>query len=303
MQENYLAKWLNNELTEAELTEFKQSEEYATYQRIVATSEKLEAPDFNAEEALLAVRNRRTLTDSKVIQLNPFKRFMKVAAVAAILIAGAYFYMDSLEAPISTHMAERVEVRLPDNSEVQLNADSKIDYSKSNWEDERKVTLEGEAFFKVAKGKKFTVYTKAGEVTVLGTQFNVEHRGDFFEVSCYEGIVSVTHNGNKTDLPAGTSYLSLNNEVQETAVPINGVPSWVNNESAFRSIPLRYVLDELSRQYNVSIATQGIDTDQLFTGTFSNTDLDLALKSISIPLRIKFKFEGKKVLFYAENTP
>ena len=41
MQENYLAKWLNNELSEAELSEFKKSDEYATYQRILDTSNTL----------------------------------------------------------------------------------------------------------------------------------------------------------------------------------------------------------------------------------------------------------------------
>ena len=65
MQENYLAKWLNNELSEAELTEFKKSDEYASYQRILDVSSKLEAPDFNADEVLMAVNNRRTLQETK----------------------------------------------------------------------------------------------------------------------------------------------------------------------------------------------------------------------------------------------
>ena len=303
MQENYLAKWLNDELSEAELAEFKKSDEFATYQRIIETSGSMRSPDFNAEDALMAVRNKRTLEDSKLIQLNPFKRFMKVAAVAAILMVGGYFYVNSLDESITTQFAERSEIQLPDSSEVILNADSKIVFSEQNWDDERKVSLEGEAFFKVAKGKKFTVETKAGEISVLGTQFNVENRGDFFEVSCYEGLVSVLHHGKETNLPAGSSYVSVRGKNIATPVQKNGVPSWVNNESSFKSIPLSYVFDELSRQHNITVAAEGIDTNQLYTGTFSNTDVDLALKSISIPSRIKFKFEGKNVLFYAENRP
>jgi len=45
-----------------------------------------------------------------------------------------------------------------------------------------------------------------------------------------------------------------------------------------------------------------VDTELLFTGSFSNTDTALALKSISVPLQIKFTLEGNKVLFYAENA-
>ena len=166
MQENYLAKWLNNELTEKELEEFKSSEEYKSYQRIVDATNSIEAPQFNEQEALTAVYNKRTLNDPKVIQLNPFKKFMRVAAAAVILMLGTYFYMNSLDEKITTQFAENKEILLPDNSEVMLNADSQISYSKKNWTAERNIDLKGEAFFKVAKGEKFTVATDAGTVTV-----------------------------------------------------------------------------------------------------------------------------------------
>ena len=303
MQENYLAKWLNNELTEAELAEFKKSDEYATYQRIIETSDTLQGPDFNTEEALLAVRNKRLLDESKVLQLNPFRRFMKVAAVAAVLIVGSYFYLNTLNETVSTQYAEHANVTLPDASEIALNVDSEISYSKKNWDDDRKVDLKGEAFFKVAKGKKFTVATKAGEVTVLGTQFNVEHRDDFFEVSCFEGLVSVLFKGIETKVPAGASFFAVNGKIDERQIQKNGTPSWLKGESSFKSIPLHYVLDEFQRQHNITVTTENIDTDQLFTGAFSNSDATLAIKSISVPSQIKFKFEGNKVLFYAEDAP
>ena len=85
--------------------------------------------------------------------------------------------------------------------------------------------------------------------------------------------------------------------------PNSKTPSWMNNESTFKSIPLKFVLDEFQRQHNVKVETQNVDINKLFTGTFSNTNTDLALKSISVPSQIKFKLEGNKVLFYAENAP
>ncbi|QCX01032.1 DUF4974 domain-containing protein [Aggregatimonas sangjinii] len=303
MQENYLAKWLNNELTEEELAEFKNSDEYATYKRIIEVSDTLQGPDFSAEEALSAIRNKRILEAPKVVQLHPFKRFMKVAAVAAILIVGAYFYLNTLDKTVSTEYAQRADVTLPDASEIALNVDSKVSFSENNWDEERKVRLEGEAFFKVAKGKKFTVATKAGDITVLGTQFNVEHRKDFFEVSCFEGLVSVSFKGMETEIPAGASFFAVNGKIKEHEIQKNSAPSWMNDESTFKSIPLRYVLDEFQRQHNIIVTTENIDTSQLYTGTFSNSDAMLALKSISVPSQIKFKFEGNKVLFYAEDAP
>ncbi|MEP3211072.1 MAG: FecR family protein [Maribacter sp.] len=302
MQENYLAKWLNNELSEAELAEFKNSDEYAAYQRIVDASNALKSPDFNADEALEAIKNKRSLTDTKVIQLNPFKKFLRVAAAIVILLTGTYFYVNSLDATVSTQYAENKEIVLPDNSEVVLNADSKVTYNKKNWDTNRNIALEGEAFFKVAKGKRFTVATDAGEVAVLGTQFNVENRKDFFEVTCFEGLVSVSFNGKETKLPAGSSFVAIDGKIISEEAPVAKTPSWINAESSFKSIPLKYVLDEFQRQHNIIVETKNIDTNLLYTGSFSNTDANLALQSISTPSRIKFKLEGNKVLFYAENS-
>ena len=303
MQENYLAKWLNNELSEAELAEFKQSDEYATYQRILETSNTLEAPSFDYTKSWENLEAQRNTQQPKVIALSPFKTFLRVAAVVAVLLTGSYFYLSTLDESFSTAYAENKEVILPDNSEIILNAESQLSFNEKNWDNERNISLNGEAFFKVAKGKKFTVKTDQGTVAVLGTQFNIENRGDFFEVTCFEGLVSVTLNGKEFKLPAGNSFMAIDGKETKSTATKNGQPSWINNESSFKSIPLKYVLEEFQRQHNVSVDLNNIDTSQLFTGTFSNSDIDLALKSISVPLQIKFKLEGNKVLFYGESAP
>ncbi|MFD2101598.1 FecR family protein [Flagellimonas iocasae] len=303
MQENYLAKWLSGELSEAELSEFKNSKEYASYAKLMEVSSTLEAPEFNVDQSLERLKEMRMGQTPKVITLSPFKKFLRVAAVIAVLITGSYFYLNTLNESISTEFAERSELTLPDESEIFLNADSEVSFSKKNWDKKRNVILNGEAFFKVAKGKKFTVETEHGTVAVLGTQFNVENRKNFFEVTCYEGLVSVTYNNTETKLPAGTSFMVINGKVIDTSKPNGNQPTWMNNESSFERIPLQYVFNELERQYNIKVKTENVDTNLLFTGTFSNTDLNMALKSISTPSRTNFTVEGDNVLFYAGNTP
>jgi ferric-dicitrate binding protein FerR (iron transport regulator) len=302
MQENYLAKWLNNELSEEEVAKFKESEEYASYKKLREATDNLAGPDFDMAKAWEDLNKRKAKTESKVIKLNPFKKYVNIAAAIAFIVVASFLYYGTLNEEISTQYAERAEIVLPDTSEVQLNADSHISYSKKNWDKNRDITLSGEAFFKVAKGKRFTVTTENGTVTVLGTQFNVENRKGYFEVACYEGLVSVTYNKKEMKLSAGNSLVVINGEVKSLQIPNIKAPSWVGNESSFKSIPLKYVLDEFQRQFNMEVTTQNIDTDQLFTGSFSNTDKEIALQSISTPSQIKFKLEGNKVLFYAE-TP
>jgi ferric-dicitrate binding protein FerR (iron transport regulator) len=302
MQENYLAKWLNNELTEEELAIFKETKEYASYLKLRETTDNLVAPDFDMAKAWEDLNKHKATTKSKVIKLNPYKKYLGIAAAIAAIFVASFLYYGSLNEEISTQYAERAEIVLPDASEVQLNADSQISYSKKNWAKKRDIALDGEAFFKVAKGKRFTVITENGTVTVLGTQFNVENRKGYFEVACYEGLVSVVYNEEEIKLPAGNSLVVINGELQALAIPNAKEPSWIRNESSFKSIPLKFVLDEFQRQFNIEVATENIDANQLFTGSFSNTDKELALQSISTPSQIKFKLEGNKVLFYAE-TP
>ncbi len=302
MQENYLAKWLNDELSEEELKTFRESEEYASYRKIIEASASLTPPSFDVEQALADFRQRQT-RETRVVRMQPRRSFMRIAAAVAVLIAAAVFYISTLDETFTAQYAQRTEVVLPDASEVILNSGSKLSYSERKWDEERKLSLEGEAFFKVAKGEKFTVNTSLGSVSVLGTQFNVKSRDGFFEVTCYEGLVSVDYQGTQKKLAAGTAFLVLDGTIKDSPAPLTAEPSWINDESTFKSIPLAFVLKEFERQYDVKVETKDVNMEQLFTGTFSNTNMKLALQSISTPSQISYTLEGNKVLFYADNTP
>jgi len=121
-------------------------------------------------------------------------------AATIILMIGifwGYQYFLSSESIVTatTSFGEWKHVVLPDGSEVVLNANSSISYSKS-WKkgNARKVNLKGEAFFKVAEdpqGATFTVSTKDVGIIVLGTTFNVHTRGDETKVFLEEGKVKL----------------------------------------------------------------------------------------------------------------
>src|SRR5690606_22721450 len=301
MQENYLAKWLSGELSAEELERFKKSGEYASYVRLIETSGNLQAPAFELEAALDQLRGQ-TRKAPKMFELRPFKTFLRLAAAIALLIVGSYFYLNSLGTSVSTGFAQRSELKLPDRSEVFLNADTKLSFNEKKWENSRELTLDGEAFFKVAKGERFTVSTVHGPVSVVGTQFNVEAREDYFEVSCFEGLVRVAHKGGEVDLSAGSTFLAIDGKRIETEGTRGIQPTWMEDESSFESTPLKYVFAELERQFNVRVNTQNVEPRMLFTGTFDNTDLEMALKSISTPSQTLYRIEGDNVLFYAGNN-
>lgn len=284
-KELLILKWLNNDLNDQELEAFKALEEYDDLVKLSNGVQAFKAEDYDSSEELERVLKTIKKTNKK--PKHWFKPAMQVAAILAICFS-LYYYTTTLDTTISTDFAQKTTIELPDASSVSLNAKSFLAFNKKEWKHERDVELEGEAFFKVSKGSTFKVKTKAGTVTVFGTQFNVKQRDHYFEVICYEGIVGVTYNSQLTTLKAGDSLLIIDGKLIAKEKENRTTPSWLNNVSQFKSLPYKEVLDEFERQYNVTFNVQNIDTNQLFTGSFAHNNIDLALQAITLPLHVTY---------------
>ncbi|WP_338377856.1 FecR family protein [uncultured Flavobacterium sp.] len=278
MEEDYkLAKWLNNELSEDELVEFKKDSDYELWNKIKENSAFLSTPIFDENRILQNVLKSKK--DSKVISLQNW--FVKIAAVFVIGL-GLYFGTQTMLT--TTQLAEKgnkTNFLLPDNSEVALNSDSEMEFKKWNWENNRTLDLNGEAYFKVAKGKTFEVNTSLGKVTVLGTQFNVKARNNRFDVTCFEGKVKVKYNSQEIILTKGELISFENNRKIITKTILEAQPTWINKEVSFEKENLLNVLSEIERQYNIAFNYKNIDTNQLFTGKIPTDNIDVALQIIS----------------------
>lgn len=302
-KENLLAKWLSGDITPEELQVLKKLEDLPAYEKIVEKTSQFNAPDYDHKKQLDTITSRMKTPDTAVKKLIPWKMLSGIAA-AVVFIAGAFMYYQSFsDTVISTAYAEKKTLTLPDNSEVILNADSEISYNKKNWYENKEIKLGGEAFFKVEQGRIFSVITTSGTVTVVGTQFNVKNRKDFFEVSCYEGKVEVHYNNNGHEklLNPGESFQVIKGTITSTLPFSNSQPWWTSNQSLFLKIPYELVLDEYQRIFNVEIETKNIDTNYHFTGEFSHSDKKLALNTITRPLNLSYEWVNyKKVIIYAD---
>ena len=145
------------------------------------------APEFSVDNSYDELHASLGTKDQKQNWLKPL---LRAAAILAICFS-VYYYTTTLDSKFDTQIANRENIELPDDSQVVLNSNSTLTFNERNWTDNREVKLSGEAFFKVAKGKKFDVITESGTVSVLGTEFNVKQRQNYFEVACFEGLVAV----------------------------------------------------------------------------------------------------------------
>ncbi len=286
----HLAKWLNNELTPEEMEEFKKQPEYAEYEKLIKGMSYFKAPAFDVEKSLAATLEKtKTNKKSKVIKLSTV---FYVAAIAAsvLLLVGFFFNTVNVIAPHGQQLA----VALPDGSEVKLNAGSNLSYKRFSWFLDRRVALEGEAYFKVSQGNAFTVGTSLGTVEVLGTEFNVKERNEIFEVNCYEGKVSVT-SGQAKEILSLNEGVTLKSEKLIKSKKERKQPDWLQGESRFESIPLAEVLNEMERQFDVTFVRDGVDESSQFTGGFVHKDLELALQGVLLPMEIEYQIDGKKI--------
>jgi ferric-dicitrate binding protein FerR (iron transport regulator) len=305
-QDELLNKWLNNEISEAELEELKSSPDYASYIKIADAASRLSPPQFNEKEVFSSIISETSFQkqenhDRSVRPLRSMKAFLKIAAVFAIFFTGFHLF-NTLDTTVSTAVAEKMTIELPDHTEVVLNAQSKLKYNKSDWDENRTITLNGEAYFKVAKGDKFDVMTSQGVVRVLGTQFNVFARDDKFYINCYEGLVSVSVHLKIFELHAGEVLKIENGIVVYQDSSNSDTPSWLLDESYFENATLAMVLKEIERQYPIEITTDNINVERRFTGAFTHKDLDLALKSVCDPLNLAYSIGGNDVTLYAKGN-
>ena len=286
MEENYkLAKWLNDEMTDKELLEFQSASDYHVYDKIKRYSSELEVPHFNEQELFSKVMaaEKETL---KVIALQP-NWYMRIAAILVIGLGLLFTYTTFSTTSEMAENGKQTTFSLPDNSEIILNSDSEIEYKKWKWDSNRSLILKGEAYFKVAKGKKFQVCTDLGKVSVLGTQFNVKARENRFDVTCYEGRVKVNYKNNEIIITKGESVAFADGKLVYHMAATSVKPEWISGEAKFNQESLDQILKELSRQYNIEIELKDNVNHQLFTGSIPTTNLKEALQILASIYHLK----------------
>ncbi|TDD96982.1 FecR family protein [Flavobacterium cellulosilyticum] len=296
MKKNYiLAKWLNNELSDMELAEFQASPDFEKYNKIKKHSSHLEVDEIDENKILGKILQHKKATP-KIIPMYR-KWIVRVAAIFILGLSITFVMKNFVPQTQTAEFGKTTTFSLPDNSEVVLNSGSEIEYKKWKWNANREIELEGEAYFKVAKGSRFEVKTNLGTVAVLGTQFNVKARKNRLDITCYEGRVKVNYEDTQLILTQGQNVI-FENGIQ-TNTSINALkPEWIDHQIAFNKENISNLLDEVQRQYNIIIELHSKDTNALFTGKLPTNNLDVALQIIGTTYNLEVKKAAKnKIIF------
>ncbi len=194
---------------------------------------------------------------------------------------------------------------LEDGSRVWVNADSKLSYPSKFDAKERKVILEGEAYFDVAKDidKPFIVSTDKMDITVLGTSFNVSaYPGKLVHsTTLVEGIVNVEeHAGHARTLKPG-EQLSLFLDKAESRiaqVDTKVATDWIDGKYIFKNEDLERIMDQLSKWYalNYEFVSSNLKNVKYTGIAYKHRPLVEFLDAISFTRPIEFRIENDKLL-------
>lgn len=201
-----------------------------------------------------------------------------------------------------TQKGERKTFPLGDGTIVYLNSGSKLIYPKVFSESSREVELAGEAYFSVMPDKERPFIVKSGKMNteVTGTEFNVRYRNKKVKVVVAKGSVKTFagSSNQSVDLQKGQmiSFSELRGFSSPVKVNLNHQLAWRNNQFSFEHTPLREVMDEIERYYNLDVAykDESIKNKQL-TGVFASDSLDQILSVISLTLDVSIDYKGNKV--------
>jgi len=203
---------------------------------------------------------------------------------------------------LSTARGETYMVVLPDKSKVWLNAASSLIYNTNmNISKERVVSLEGEAYFEVAKDKArpFVVISKGQEIEVLGTHFNVNAYDDepAIATTLLEGSVQVTAGENKRILKPGFQAINNKGSIKIKQADVETAVDWKEGDFYFENADFRSVMRKISRWYDVEIIYDPSVPETITSNGVipRNNKLSAVLKSIENSGQVHFKIEGKKI--------
>jgi ferric-dicitrate binding protein FerR (iron transport regulator) len=222
----------------------------------------------------------------------------------------------AVEAPtafveIETKYGERLTIKLPDESSVVLNGNSRLKYSK-HWSSSspREVWIDGEGFFAVEhtiNHQKFIVHTREGlNVEVLGTKFNVKSREHASEVLLTEGKVKLNVDSDAEPaviLKPGEMATMKENKLSKRAVEDKQYTSWVRSKLYFDKMTLEELAQILKETYGVEVSFQN---DQLkkrqLSGEISSATVDDILFAVAQTFNIEVTRESDNhVIFSSRN--
>jgi ferric-dicitrate binding protein FerR (iron transport regulator) len=270
---------------------------------------------FDVKEGKQKVRKKyRT---KKLVVLSTWMQRIAAVLFIPVLLGGIWFYFQQnqlrkdfaslmVTQEIITQPGTKTHLFLPDSTEVWLNSASTLSFPSVFAGNDRRVELDGEAYFEVFKNKRkpFIVSTRFQDVEAIGTAFNLSaYSGDLrFSTTLIEGKVKVADRGKTDQIAFLEPGFQLNYNTHTTVyhqqrIRVQDVIAWRDGVLIFNETPFFEVAARLGRWFNadIQISDQSI-ANYRFTGTFTSENLEQVMELLALSTPIDYSVSKRKML-------
>lgn len=268
-------------------------------------------------DAMILLAREKKQAKGKMFFLHSlFQKFelLKIAGIILLTLGGGYLYQQYKEAheplamqTIYVPAGQRMNITLPDGTDIWLNARTTIQYPLNFNKKERLVKLDGQASFDVTKDAKrpFIVHTQKFEVEVLGTQFDVEAYADKeeFETTLMHGSVKLISVSDRTKTlmlkPDSKAYL-IDGELKVAPIDNYNLYRWKEGLICFDNEPFAKIMKDFEKYYGINIEVSNQEVlKYLYTGKFRQTDgIDYALRVLQRDIRFVYTRDDENRIIY-----
>lgn len=240
------------------------------------------SPDVEA--GLTRIR-RRIAADGKEAVVRPLNRRRWLGAVAAMLLVAVsvFGFLYESNTVYANNGPSPKEFSLPDGTSVLLQSGAELAFAQDFNETERRVSLQGQAFFVVHKdgNRPFLVSNNETELRVTGTEFNLRVDEKELEVEVSEGSVELRRGDDKLAVKANECGTA---KVGEPCTVMNAPHlnrhAWRTGKLYFQDAELPVVLEAIRTNFGWSIAVPA-GCNYPVSGTFSTEDPEAILRNVA----------------------
>jgi transmembrane sensor len=236
-------------------------------------------------------------------------KYAAILLIAILLGSAGYFLVKNQMNPVYAEVISGDgqlvnEFVLPDGSTVTLNSNSKLVYPEKFNNQQREVTIAGEAFFDVNPDpdRPFIINAGNARVKVLGTSFNVNAypEAEAVEVTVKTGIVQVLccegeeREGDELLLNAGEKGTVFNGtrKLEKTVNTDRNYLAWKTHTLIFEKTRLAEVVQHLNKVYHTDIQLEDKEIENLLlTAQFEEKSADFILNVIRLTFDLELKQE------------
>lgn len=293
---------VNDKATKAEysaLEEWKDdSINNIEFLKTMMTMQSPESKDYQSFDKAQAWSSIEGQLGDELDQKKPNYILWIILAIALVSIV-AYSITQSTESGIYNTNSESEHFALLDNSNVWLNRSTTLT-ELSDFSKERKVSLQGEAYFEVEHqdNNPFIITLNDDDyIKVIGTSFNVLNNGNDFELNVFSGHVQLFVLNRKIDVYKGDRVLLYNGSYALSKSKNPNAISWKNKVLLFEDTKLKTVLEELSDYYNVQFTglDKIADQDCRLRTRFDNESLENVLSELEFHVQLKYKQTNENI--------